>query len=54
MAIELKGRMIGGEGKVAEIDGGYFVGYIKAANQKDHRRDRRLAKIRTASARPWS
>src|SRR4030088_2591092 len=44
MATELKGRMIGGEGKVAEIDGGYFGGYIKPANQKEYRRDRRLAK----------
>ncbi len=44
MAAELKGRMIGGEGKIAEIDGGYFGGYIKPANNKDNRRDRRLAK----------
>jgi len=26
MAEELKGRTIGGEGKTAEIDGGYFGG----------------------------
>ena len=32
MAEELKGRIIGGEGKVAEVDGGYFGGYIKPAN----------------------
>ena len=25
----MKGRMIGGEGKVAEVDGGYFGGYVK-------------------------
>src|SRR5579863_3257786 len=43
MAAELKGRMIGGEGKVAEIDGGYFGGYIKPANNKDNQRDRRYA-----------
>src|SRR5271168_2141418 len=42
MAAELKGRVIGGEGKVAEVDGGYFGGYIKPANMKEHRRDRRL------------
>jgi len=42
MAAELKGHMIGGEGKVAEVDGGYFGGYVKPANLKDYRRDRRL------------
>jgi hypothetical protein len=44
MAEEMRGRVIGGEGKVAEVDGGYFGGYIKPANQKEYRRDRRLAK----------
>ena len=42
MAEELKGRVIGGEGKVAEVDGGYFGGYVKPANRKEYRRDRRL------------
>lgn len=42
MAEEMKGRMIGGEGKVAEIDGGYFGGYVKPANHKVNRRDRRF------------
>ena len=32
MAGELKDRMIGGDGKVAEVDGGYFGGYVKPAN----------------------
>ena len=32
MAEELKGRVVGGEGKVAEVDGGYFGGYVKPAN----------------------
>ena len=44
MAAELKGRIVGGEGKTVEVDGGYFGGYIKPANQKEYRRDRRLAK----------
>src|SRR3546814_4240211 len=44
MAEELKGRVVGGEGKVAEVDGGYFGGYIKPANMKDNRRDRRLVR----------
>ena len=43
MAEEMKGRVVGGEGKVAEVDGGYFGGYIKPANHKENRRDRRLA-----------
>jgi transposase-like protein len=42
MAEELRGRVVGGNGKVAEVDGGYFGGYIKPANLKEHRRDRRL------------
>ncbi len=29
IAVELKGRVIGGEGKIAEVDGGYFGGYVK-------------------------
>jgi transposase-like protein len=43
MAEEMKGRVIGGEGKTAEIDGGYFGGYVKPANRVENRRDRRLA-----------
>jgi transposase-like protein len=43
MAIELKGRMIGGEGKTAEIDSGYFGGYVKPANLAEKRKDRRFA-----------
>lgn len=42
MAEELKGRVIGGEGKVAEVDGGYFGGYVKPANFREDRKDRRL------------
>jgi hypothetical protein len=44
MASELKGRIIGGNGRIAEIDGGYFGGYVKPANHKENRRDRRLVK----------
>ncbi|MGH6726281.1 MAG: IS1595 family transposase [Pseudolabrys sp.] len=43
MAEELKGRVVGGEGKVAEVDSGYFGGYVKPANLKPHRADRRFA-----------
>jgi hypothetical protein len=42
MALEMKGRVVGGEGKEAEIDGGYFGGYVKPANHAENRRDRRL------------
>jgi transposase-like protein len=44
MALEMKGRQLGGDGETVELDGGYFGGYIKPANHKENRRDRRLAK----------
>src|SRR5712691_2461734 len=44
MAEEMKGRVIGGEGKEASIDGAYFGGYIKPANLREDRKDRRLAR----------
>src|SRR6185437_6971439 len=47
MAEEMKGRKLGGEGIVAEIDGGYFGGYVKPANHVENRRDRRLARNQT-------
>jgi transposase-like protein len=43
MASEVKAtQAIDGEGKQAEIDGGYFGGYVKPANLRENRRDRRL------------
>ena len=47
MAEEMKGRVIGGEGRVAEVDGGYFGGYVKPANLRENRVDRRLSENRT-------
>jgi transposase-like protein len=44
MAEEMKGRVVGGEGKVAEVDGGYFGGYVKPANMKADRLDRRYTR----------
>jgi transposase-like protein len=44
MAEEMKGRIVGGEGKVAEVDGGYFGGYVKPANMKADRLDRRFTR----------
>jgi hypothetical protein len=41
MATELHDRRVGGEGREVEIDGAYFGGYIKPANMKENRRDRR-------------
>ncbi len=43
MALEMKGRMMGGEGVEAEIDGAYFGGYVKPENRKEDRKDRRFA-----------
>jgi transposase-like protein len=47
MAEELKGRAVGGEGKIAEVDSGYFGGYVKPANLAEKRKDRRLASNQT-------
>ncbi|MGH8500110.1 MAG: IS1595 family transposase, partial [Methylococcales bacterium] len=44
---EIKGRMIGGEGTEAEIDGGYFGGYNKPANIRADRKDRRFSQNQT-------
>jgi hypothetical protein len=43
--------LFGGEGKVAEVDGGYFGGYVKPANHRENRRDRRLAKNQNGKRR---
>ena len=43
MAAEVRQNAIGGEGKRAEVDGGYFGGYVKPANHIENRVDRRLA-----------
>jgi transposase-like protein len=42
MASEVQHVAIGGEGKRAEIDGGFFGGYVKPANRREDRKDRRL------------
>jgi transposase-like protein len=44
MALELKGMTVGGPGRTVEVDGMYAGGYVKPANHKENRRDRRLAK----------
>jgi len=34
---------VGGPGRTVEVDGAYFGGYVKPANHRENRRDRRLA-----------
>ncbi len=51
MASEIKGIHLGGVGKTVEIDGGYFGGYVKPANHKENRRDRRLARNQNGKRR---
>lgn len=51
MASEMKGERIGGDGETVEVDGGYFGGYIKPANLKENRRDRRLARNQNGKRR---
>jgi transposase-like protein len=43
MANEVSQTPVGGEGKKAEIDAGWFGGYVKPANRREDRKDRRKA-----------
>ncbi|WP_187278685.1 hypothetical protein [Methylobacterium sp. WL64] len=47
MAVEIKARTVSGEGRNVEVDGAYFGGYVKPANHKENRVDRRLAANQT-------
>jgi transposase-like protein len=51
MASEIRGRRLGGNGETFEVDGGYFGGYVKPANLKENRRDRRLTENRSGKRR---
>jgi transposase-like protein len=51
MASEVSQSGIGGVGKRAEIDGGYFGGYVKPANRRENRRDRRLRQNQSGKRR---
>lgn len=44
MAEEMRGREIGDDRPEAEVDGAYFGGYVKPANLREDRKDRRFAK----------
>jgi len=48
MASEISSEKVSGS---VEIDGAYFGGYVKPANWKEHRRDRRLAANQTGKRR---
>jgi transposase-like protein len=43
LATEFRNMRVGGEGETVELDGAYFGGYVKPANLKENRRDRRKA-----------
>ena len=47
MATESKGLRVGGPGRVVETDGAYFGGYVKPANRRENRVDRRFAENQT-------
>jgi transposase-like protein len=51
MASEVSQAEIGGAGKRAEVDGGYFGGYVKPANRRENRKDRRLVENRSGKRR---
>jgi transposase-like protein len=51
MAEEMPGRVVGGEGKTAEVDTGYFGGYVKPANLKENRKDRRFLENQSGKRR---
>ncbi len=51
MASSVKGLQIGGEGRLAEIDGVYFGGYVRPENRTADRVDRRRAENRSGERR---
>jgi ISXO2-like transposase domain len=51
MASGTKGVQIGGEGRVAEIDGAYFGGHVRPENRAADRVDRRRAENRSGKRR---
>ncbi len=51
MAASVRGLRIGGEGRVAEIDGAYFGGHVRPENLAADRVDRRLAENKSDKRR---
>jgi len=54
MSAEVRQTAIGGDGKKAEVDGGYFGGYVKPANRREDaaRRNRPPSSCRRTLPRP--
>lgn len=51
MASEIAGQQVGGHGETVEVDGCYVGGYIRPANEKKDRIDRRLAQNQSGKRR---
>jgi len=51
MASSVKGLQIGGEGRVAEVDGAYFGGHVRPENRAADRIDRRRAENQSGKRR---
>lgn len=51
MAAEIRGAVVGGPDREAEIDGAHFGGHIRPENRKEDRKDRRLAEHQTGKRR---
>jgi hypothetical protein len=51
MASEMKGKAIGGAGRVVEVDGCHVGGHVRPENEKKDRQDRRLAGNQTGARR---
>jgi transposase-like protein len=51
MAAEIAGQQVGGDGETVEVDGAYFGGHIRPANEKKDRVDRRLAQNQSGKRR---
>jgi transposase-like protein len=51
MAASMRGLRIGGEGRMAEIDGAYFGGHVRPENLAADRIDRRLAENKSGKRR---
>ena len=43
MGAEIRGVMLGGEGRTVEVDGCYVGGHVRPENKKEDRKDRRLS-----------
>ena len=51
MAAEVTANRLGGDGKIAEIDGAWFGGHVRPENRKEARKDRRLKENQSGKRR---